>query len=79
MKKMRLRVPLKMSCFENKICFFMFIPDPSGEMVQFDFCICFKWVGEKPLTRIGLGGGLAYVGLSSKYDRNMAGSCKEIS
>ena len=27
----------------------------------------------------GLGGGLAYVGLSSKYDRNMSGSCKEIS
>ena len=27
----------------------------------------------------GLGGGLVYVGLSSKYDRNMSGSCKEIS
>ena len=27
----------------------------------------------------GLGGGLAYVGLSSKYDRNMSGSCTEIS
>ena len=51
-----------------QICFFMFTPDPWGEMVQIDDVIFFKWVGEKPLTRCG------WLCHPKRYDRNISGS-----
>ena len=37
----------------NSNMFFYFHPDPWGKLIQFDYRIFFRWVGEKPPASIG--------------------------